>query len=145
MDQFEKVENMRFSEYSQIFLNALTAMFAQGIESDEDAQFAKMQIDYIVNMIRNCAHLGLGNKLMPIANFSLWQGAVVEDEIFFTFRKETVKFGKPISDSLKKLEDMMQKTFNEWSDKYFKGAVHVDEVESDDIKWDFPKAKEEEE
>jgi len=131
-DVYEKFENMRFSEFSQIFFNALTAMFAQSISSEQDARFAKILIDYIVNTIRNCSQLGLDNELMPIANFSLWQGVIQGDEIFFTFRKETTK-----SEKLKKLRDMMQETFNEWANKYLGKVVTADDVmENDELKWD---------
>ena len=131
-DVYEKFENMRFSEFSQIFFNALTAMFAQSISSEQDARFAKILIDYIVNTIRNCSQLGLDNELMPIANFSLWQGAIQGDEIFFTFRKETTK-----SEKLKKLRDMMQETFNEWANKHLGKVVTADDVmENDELKWD---------
>ena len=134
----DKFDEMKFSQLQNIFFNSLTAIFGQDVDSEDTARFSKMLIDYIIRTVHNTTILGLDNKLMPIANFSLWQGVAEGDNAFFTFRKETMK-----SDKLYELQTMLQETFDKWSDTCLGGAVTFEDTGDDKEagKWIMPEKK----
>lgn len=127
-------DSMKFSQLRELFYELLRALFASGIDTDEDAVFAKYLIEFILQTINDCREKGLEQKMCPVAYVSLWQGVEVEKRDFYKLRKNYLKTIKGtdernLPDFLNKVQEAMMK----WGEECLGGAILID-----DDQWEQP-------
>ena len=124
----KKLEDLKFSEFKRVFMECLAVLFSQGVESEEQARFAKGLIDYIMMRVASCEELGLDNEMLPIFNISLWQGMTEKTMHDFQFKAYTLKCMER-KEKLDNLKERIFQTIQEWGLETFNAPVTIREVD----------------
>ena len=139
----KKLDDLRFSEIKEVFINCLTVLFSQGVEDESSAQFAKALMDHIVRAVDACTVKGLDQAMLPIFNVSIWQGMAEADKGLFSFRPEWASGHVERDNNLMLLVNKIQDAIAEWGDESFGGAVIMNDQDEEEATWIIPKKKEE--
>ena len=126
----KEIEELRFSEFRDLFYNTLRAMFAQDIESDEDAIFVKQLLDYILRHIDDSRVKGLEEEMVPIGYITIWQGAKSHNSDIFSIRAQAgIKHNE--DNNIRELMENLKEAVYKWGDSTLDGVVKLGDENSE--------------
>jgi len=127
----------KVSKLVEMLFEIYRGIFANDVETEEEALFAKALIDFNIRTLASTLQLGVKEKTLPIADISVWQGITHGEENLFKIRVETVGGIPGIENGLPLLVEKVNDAIKEWGDVTFGGVVSIDDkdINPEGISW----------
>jgi len=133
----QNLQEIRVSKLVGMLFEIYRAIFATNTETEEDALFAQILIEFNRRALEATLEVGLKERAIPMANISLWQSIEVGSEGLFKLRVETAGGVPEIENNLKGFIEHVQDGINKWGEETFGGVVTINDkdINPEGISW----------
>ena len=103
----------------------LFKLFIKGAISEDEIEFARHLLTYMMQTFANCIELGMGKRMLPISKIDVWCGYLGGNKKEFTYRLQAIG-GEPYAElHLQRISELLEKAVVQWGDETWGGIIRA--------------------
>lgn len=107
--------------------DTLFKLFIKGASSEDEIEFAKHLLTYMMQTFASCVELGMQNRMLPISKIDVWCGYLGEGKKEFTYRLQAIG-GEPYEElHLQRISELLENAVVQWADESWGGIIKAGE------------------
>lgn len=105
----------------------LFKLFIKGAISEDEIEFARHLLTYMMQTFASCIELGIKNRMLPISRIDVWCGYLGENKKEFTYRLQAIG-GEPYEElHLQRISELLENAVSQWADESWGGIIKAGE------------------
>ncbi len=105
----------------------LFKLFIKGAITEDEIEFARHLLTYMMQTFANCVELGMKKRMLPISKIDVWCGYLGEGKKEFTYRLQAIGGEPYVELRLQRISELLENAVVQWGDETWGGIIRAGE------------------